>query len=224
MSDEIKNPPALAEEPKHDFSQKDLEVIQAYKDGGLQGVAVVDEKKLSSMLEMYLSGKTYRQISTTMQIRKEVVLYMSFKFNWFDIRKEYLMDIEVNMKSRLEDGKIADQDFFLQLAAMYRKKIGSNLNKYLASDNVDFANAIDPKEVDKYLKVVDALQKLSGGKPLDDQSYNTRPMVGLNTGDGVTIVKKGDNEIEITPKSKALKDGLKEFANFRREEEKKSIK
>ncbi|NJO48079.1 MAG: hypothetical protein HC840_00020 [Leptolyngbyaceae cyanobacterium RM2_2_4] len=223
MSDEVKNPPVLAEEPTHDFSQKDLEVIQAYQDNGLQGIAVVDEQKAALMLEMYLSGKTYRQICTTMQLRKEIVLYMSFKFNWFSIRKEYLQDLEISMQGRLQDGKVADQDFFLNLAAMYRKKIGSNLNKYFATDNVDFANAIDPKEVDKYLKVVDALQKLSGGKPLEDQ-HNNRPMVGLNAGDGVTIVKKGDNEIEITPKSKAIKDGLKEFANFRREEEKKSIK
>jgi hypothetical protein len=98
---------------------------------------------------------------------------------------------------------------------MWQKKIGSNIKKYLATDNVDFANAIDLKEVDKYLKTVELLHRLSTEKG----SKGSTPAVGLNLGEGVTIVKKGDNEVEITPKSKALSEQLKQFANFKREED-----
>lgn len=221
MSDENKNLPATLEEPQSDFSTKDLEVIKAYQEGGLQGVAVVDDKKMASMLEMYLSGKTYRQIATTMQIKKEIVLYMSHKFNWFELRTEYLVDLESSMRGRVLEAKIVNQDFLLQLQAMWQKKIGTKISKYLATDNEEFANEIDLKEVDKYLKTVELLQKLGGeGKTPD----NSRPMVGVNAGDGVTITRKGDNEIEITPKSKAIGDALKMFADSRREEEKKPQK
>lgn len=217
MSDEAK-PPVIAEQPANDFSQKDLEVIKAYEEAGLPAVATVDEKKMASMLEMYLSGKTYRQIATTMQMKKEIVLYMSYKFNWFELRTDYLVDLESSMRGRVLEAKIVNQDFLLQLQAMWQKKIGSKISKYLATDNEEFANSIDLKEVDKYLKTVELLQKLaSEGKPIP---ADTRPMVGLNAGDGVTIVKKGENEIEITPKSKAIGDALKMFADSRRAEDK----
>lgn len=215
MSDES-NVPAL--QPVNDFTQKDLEVIQAYQERGLEGVGIVDEKKLGSMLEMYLSGKTYRQISAAIQIKKEIVLYMSYKYNWFLIRQDYLTDMEQSMRGRVMEAKIVNQDFLLQLQAMWQKKIGTKINKYLATDNEEFANEIDLKEVSHYLKTVEMLHKLGGEKVSTD---NNRPMVGVNPGDGVTIVRTGENEIEITPKSKAVSDALKMFADSRREEEKK---
>jgi hypothetical protein len=219
MSDENTNVPEIPDQPVNDFSQKDLEVIQAYQEKGLEGIGVVNETKLASMLEMYLSGKTYRQIATTMQLRKEIVLYMSYKFKWFELRTEYLVDMESSMRGRVLEAKIINQDFLLQLQAMWQKKIGSKIRKYFATNNEEFANEIDLKEIDKYLKTVEMLHKLSGEKVASVD--NNRPMVGLNAGEGVTIVKKGDNEIEITPKSKAMSEALKMFADSRREEEKK---
>lgn len=221
MSEE--NKPAIIVEPENDFSQKDLEVIKAYTDAGLPGIGAIDEQKLARVLDMYLSGKTYRQIATTMQVQKQVVLYLSYKFNWFELRKDYLADLEANIRARVLEAKIVNQDFLLQLQQMWQKKIGSNITKYLATDNVDFANAIDLKEVDKYLKTVEMLHRLGATKG-EAPADNTRPMVGLNAGDGVTIVKTGENSLEITPKSKAIGDALKQFADMRREEEKKPIK
>lgn len=220
MSEE--NTPTISEQLSNDFSQKDLEVIQAYKEAGLPQIGIVDEKKMASMLEMYLSGKTYRQISTTMQIKKDIVLYMSFKFNWFEMRQDYLTDMESSMRGRVLEAKIVNQDFLLQLQAMWQKKIGTNIAKYLATDNVEFANQIDLKEVDKYLKTVELLQKLGaeGKAPAD----NNRPLIGVNAGEGVTIVRTGENSMEITPKSKAIGDALKMFADSRREDEKKPSK
>lgn len=213
------NKPVIPEQPKNDFTQKDLEVIKAYEEGGLQGVGIVDEKAMANMLDLYLSGKTYRQISTIMEIKKEIVLYMSYKFNWFDLRQDYLTDLESSMRGRVIEAKLVSQDFILQLQTMWHKKIGSKVTKYLATGNEEFIKELDLKEIDKYLKTAELLQKLAGeGKSLTTD--NTRPMVGLNAGDGVTIVKKGENEIEITPKSKAIGDALKMFADARREEEK----
>jgi len=215
------NKPALVQETANDFTQKDLEVIQKYQDDGLPGIGMVDDIVMTRTLDLYLSGKTYRQISMTLKLQKQVVLYLSYKFNWFELRREYLEDLEENIRARVLEAKIVNQDFLLQLQQMWQKKIGSNITKYLQTDNPDFANAIDLKEVDKYLKTVEMMHKLSGkGAPSEDN----RPMVGLNAGDGVTVVKTGENSIEITPKSKAIGDALKQLADYRREEEKKPVK
>lgn len=215
MSEE--NLPAI-KEPETDLAPKDLELVQKYVDEGLPGVGLVDAKKLTTMLDLYLSGRTYRQISNIVSLPKQAVMYMSYKFNWFQLRREYLEDLEANIRPRVIEANLVNQDFILELQQMYQKKIGSNIRKYLATDNVEFANAIDLKEVDKYLKTVELLHRLSTDKP---GKAGGTPAVGLNLGEGVTIVKKGDNEVEITPKSKALSEQLKQFANFKREEEKK---
>jgi len=220
MSEE--NKPAVVDSISNDFTQYDLDTIKAYQENGLQGIDSVNEKQIESILEMYLSGKTYRQIALTMRMKKEIVLYLSFKFNWYAIRKDYLTDIENSMRDRVLEARIVNQDFLLQLQAMWQKKIGTKIAKYLSTDNEEFANEIDLKEVDKYLKTVELLQKLAGeGKlPAD----NNRPLIGVNAGDGVTITRTGENSMEITPKSKAIGDALKMFADSRREEEKKPIK
>lgn len=214
---EQQNPPMLMEEPTTDLTPIDMERINEYVAAGLPAVASIDDVKLTRILDMYLSGRTYRQIAMTMAVPKQVVLYLSHKFNWFQVRQEYLVDLEANARQRVLESKILNQDMLMQLQQMWRKKIGSNINKYLATDNVDFANAIDLKEVDKYLKTVEMLHKLGSERAPGQPN----PTVGLNLGDGVTITKKSDSEVEITPKNKAIGDMLKQFADFKREEENK---
>lgn len=216
--DENQNKPAILEQPQNDFSQDDLELIEKYMEAGLPAVATIDADKMARALDLYLSGTTYYRIASTMSVQKSVILYLSYKFNWFELRQAYLIDLEQSVRPRVLEAKIVDQDFILQLQMMWRKKIGKNLTKYFATDNIEFANAIDLKDVDKYLKTVEILHKLSSEKS-DNSGKN--PAVGLNLGEGVTIVKTGENQVEITPKSKAIGDALKQFANFRREEEKK---
>lgn len=215
------NNPTAITEPKTDLSSKDMELVQKFADEGLPGIAIVDNTKMARILDLYLSGKTYRQISHIISIPKVIVLYLSNKFNWFKIRNDYLADLEESMRSRVIESNIVNQDFLLQLQQFFQKKIGSNITKYLATDNVDFANAIDLKEVDKYLKTVEALQKLTSERNPSGKA----PAVGLNLGEtGVTVTKTGENSVDITPKSKAIGDALKQFADFRRIEENKHKK
>lgn len=208
------------EEPQTDLTSNDLEIVKQYMDAGLPAIATIDEVKMSRILDMYLSGRTYRQIAMIVSVPKQMILYLSHKFNWFQIRQEYLIDLEANSRQRVLEAKIVNQDFLLQLQQMWRKKIGNNIVKYQATDNVDFANSIDLKEVDRYLKSVEMLHRLASEKAPGQPN----PAVGLNLGEGVTVVRKGDNTVEITPKNKAISDMLKEFADFRREEEKNDKK
>jgi hypothetical protein len=215
MSDE--KLPTVIEDAVSDMTEKDLELVQKFKDEGLPNIATVDAEKMERMMSLYLSGKPYTQISMVMNISKSMVLYLSDRYQWFELKKAYITELESISRARLAEFNLVNQDFLLQLAHMFQKKIGSKVTKYLATDNEAFANSVDPKDVDKYLKVVDTLQRTISGK----NPPPSAPAVGLNLGDGVTIVKKGDNEVEITPKSRVIGDILKEFADSRREEEKK---
>lgn len=220
MDDLKNNPQNDVAAPTHDFSPKDLERIEKFKEEGMPGLLTLDETKVARILDLYLSGKTYHQISRIMRVEKALVLYLSKKFNWFSTRQEYLFELESNIRSRVVEAKLTSQDFLLELTSVWQKKIGSKITKYLASGEDSHAEEIDLKEVDKYLKTIEMLHKLtSEGSP--KSSGGQSPAIGLNLGDGVTITKKSDNEVEITPKQAAIGDVLKKFADLRREEEKK---
>lgn len=212
---ENKNLPVL---PNTDFSEKDIQKIDEFKEAGLPGIATVDQILMARIMDLYLSGKTYRQISTITRIPVAIILFLSQKFSWFQVRTEYLEDLESTIKARLIESRLINQDFLLQLVHVWQKKIGNSITKYLATDNEVHANAIDLKEVDKYLKTLEALHKLSTD-PRAAPTGGTAP-IGLNVGEGMSITKNSDGGIDITPKSKAIGDMLKQFADSRREEEK----
>lgn len=213
MSDE--NLPDIVIEPTTDIAESDRTRIEEFKTSGLPGVSALDEQKLSRILDLYLTGTTYGQIAIIMRLPKPMILYLSDKFNWFALRKEYLRDTEQHIHARLTEAKLADQDFLLKLTNMWRKKIGHKISEYFVTGNAEHASQIDLKEVDKYMKAMEMLHKLSA------KGEGTGPSpVGLNLGEGVTIERKGDNTVEITPKTKAIDSALKAFADSRREERK----
>jgi hypothetical protein len=205
-------------EPTTDITAADLVKIQKYVDSGYPGLAGLTDAQLQRALDLYLSGKTYHQISRIMRLERPLILYLSHKFNWFPLRREVLSEMEHNIRGRVIEAKLESQDFLLKLTHAWQKKIGDKVEEYLRTGDVAHANAIDLKEVDKYLKTVEMLLKMSDAKPAG-KGADKAPTVGLNLGDGgVTVKKVNDNEVEITPNNVA-KSLLSQMADFRREQE-----
>jgi hypothetical protein len=203
----------------HDFTGFDLKAIEKYKEDGLPGIASLDDPTIIRMMELYLGGKTYREISQVTNKPKAMILYISDKFGWYIKKAEYLRDLEETMIQRTLEAKLVGQDFLLQLKSFFEKKIGHNINNYLRTGDAKFAGDIDLKEVDKYIKTFETLEKLTEVKARGSKSdKGAAPAVGLNLGDGVTIERIGDNKVEVTPKQKTVGDMLKQFADLRRQE------
>jgi antitoxin component of MazEF toxin-antitoxin module len=202
-----------------DLSDYDLRAVQEYEDSGLPNISKIDDPTLYRMLELYLGGHTYRQISSTLNIKKVTIMYLSHKYKWYDAKREHLAELQEHMKNRIAEAKLMSQDFLLLLTQAWQKRIGRQLRAYLATDNPEHANQIDLKEVNQLMKTIELINALdSEGK----DSKGKTPAVGLNLGDGVTIEKSGENKITITPKEKTIGDMLKKFADNRREEESKN--
>lgn len=201
----------------NDISDEGMKKVQAFVEAGLPGIARVDEIKMTKMTELYLSGKTYDQISNIMRIDKTTIMYLSQKLGWCEVRQTYLLELEENMKRRVVEAKLMSQDFMLQLVQAWQKKISKKVTKYLATDDEKHINEVDLKEIDRYVKIMESLKESIQAPKSDSKG----PAVGLNLGDGVTVTRKGDNEIEITPKQNAVSDILQKYADMRRDEEKK---
>jgi hypothetical protein len=208
----------VAENQLTDLDSSDLKKIEEFIQDGKPGLAAVTDSKIHQMVELYLGGKTYSQIASILGIKRPLITYLSQRSNWYIKKYEYLNELAQNIDPRMLQAKIVHKDFLLQLTQFFQKKIGNKISKYLQTDNEEFANEINLKEVDKYLKTLDTLEKMAA----EAKSGGRSPTVGLNLGDGVTVKRKNENEIEITPKQKAFGDILKELADARREDEEKN--
>lgn len=213
MSDEK----GLVEQQTTDMSAQDMEKVNKFIEDGLPGVGSIDEPTMARMLDLYLSGSTYWQISHALDLKRPLVLYMSHRFGWYAAKREYLNELQEQIKGRVIDSKLISKDFLLTLTAAWQKKIGKKLQRYLATDDVAHTNEINLKEIAQLLKTIEMIQDLD--KDGRDSKGRT-PAVGLNIGDGVTIERSGDNKVTISPKDKSIGDMLKQFADSRRAEEK----
>lgn len=198
-----------------DISDESMKKVQKFIDDGLPGIIDMDDVKVAKMMELYLSGKTYDQISNIMRIDRVTVMYLSYKLNWCSTRKNYMVELDDHMKRRIMEFNLMSQDHLLNLAQAFHKRHGHKIMRYLETNDDQHLEQINLKEVDRYMKLVELIKK-STAEPAKEKG----PLVGLNIGDGATITRKGDNELEITPKQKAIGDVLKHYADLRREEEK----
>lgn len=199
--------------PYADFTFKDLEAVDKFKENGMVGLHTLKDTDCERCMALYLDGKSYRQIAQVTKINKTVILFLAAKFKWYELRKEYLDELQATLKDKVMEAKLQDGEFLMHLSLAYRKKIGKNVNDYLRTDNAEFADRIDSRDITAYMKIIELIHRLNNeniGNPSD------KSLVGLNgLGEGVTITKTGNNSVEITPKS-PFSNKLKDFAEYKR--------
>jgi len=125
--------------------------------------------------------------------------------------------LQATLKDKVVEAKLQSKEFFLELSLAYQKKISTCVHQYLRTDDAQFADNIDVKDVNTLIKITELLHKLNTE---DLTNPNDKALVGLNgLGDGVTITKTGKDSVEITPKASPFSTKLKQFAELKREQE-----
>lgn len=210
--------PSLVKDVKDtDLTASEVNKVQIYKQNGLPGISEVTDAMMHRMLDLYLTGSTYSQISQMLNIKKTTILYLAHVGQWYLTKQEYINEAQEKIKSRVIDAKVRNQEFMLLLVQAWQKKIGGQLVKYLATNDSEHMDDIDLKEVAQLMKAIDMVNELDNtGK----DSKGKTPAVGLNVGNGVVVEKTGENTISITPKETSIGDMLEQYANDRREKEK----
>jgi len=210
----------IAALPTDDFTMKDLDLIRKFKDSGMLGLHTMKDTDIERAMSLYLDGRSYREIASVLKINKSVILFLSHKAKWYELRREYLDELQATIKDKVVEAKLRSQDFFLELKLAYEKKISKNIHQYLRTDDSAFFDKIDKKDIDVIVKITDILQRLSSETaPLSDRS-----LVALNgMGEGVSITRTGNNSVEITPKEPSLfSSKLKAMAEMKREMERQN--
>lgn len=207
--------------PQNDFTMKDLETIEKFKEAGMLGLHTLKDTDVERCMALYMDGKSYRQIAGVLKIKKDVILFLAHKFKWWELRKEYLDELQATLRDKVMESKLQSQEFLLELVLAYQKKISKNVHQYLRTDNQEFADRIDQKDITTICKVMELLHRLSAE---NFANPNDKSLVSLNgMGEGVNITRTGNNSVEITPKGPSpFGSKLKQFAELKREQERAS--
>lgn len=208
--------------PKNDFTFRDMELIEKFKEGGMLGLHLLKDTDVERSMSLYLDGKSYRQIAQVTKINKSVILFLANKFGWYELRRDYLDELHATLKDKVMESKLQSQEFLLELVLAYQKKVSKNIHSYLRTDNEEFADRVDKNDITTVLKVMELLHKFNNelaGTPQGDKQ-----LVGLNgLGEGVTITKTGPNSVEISPKGPSpIGSKLRQMADFKREQERQA--
>lgn len=215
-------PVKSSDNPNGDFTMKDLEKIERFKENGLHGLHNLDPLHVERAMSMYIDGKSYRQIANCLKVDRTIIMFLSQKFKWIELRTDYLSELYETMKSKVLDSKLQSQEFLLHLTLAYQKKIGRDVDKYLRTDDVKHLESVDNKDLSSLLKIIELLHRLNA------ETYGTaqgdKALVSLNgmVGEGITLTKTGTNSVDITPKS-PFSNKLKAFADMKRQQEKENL-
>lgn len=211
----MSNLPAL--QSSTDMTESEISKVKKFVDDGLPGISTVTDAMLYKMLDLYLNGNTYSQISSILEIKKIYVLYFAQSANWVLVKEEYLNEIQEKIKSRVVDSKLRSQEFMLLLVQAWQKKIGSQVTRYLATNDDSLMEDLNLKEISQLMRAIEMVSELDNtGKDPKGKS----PAVGLNVGNGVVVEKTGENTISITPKETTVGSLLQQLADERRNKEK----
>lgn len=169
---------------EHDFSPEECERIKLYTRNGLIGLesVVSDETKVHNMFGLYMSGKTYAQISNAAGVKKDIVLYLSAKLRWHEKRMDHINDIQRNVANKIAETKIKSVDFITDLISFHHKYYGESISKYMVTGDKTAMEDIDMKFLTQYFKSIEVLEKLINPS-------------NVKTSTNITI--KGDNDVKI---------------------------
>jgi hypothetical protein len=203
-----------------DITESEMVKINKYIEDGLPGISNINETQLYRMYELYLTGSTYTQIASTLQLKKVIVLYLAHHSDWYTSKKEYLDEIQEKIKNRVTEAKLRSKEFLLLSVQAWQKRIGHKLTRYLSTNDEGVMDDVDLKEVTHLMKVIEMIGEMdnTGKGPKDKVSP-----IGLNIGGGFTMEKTGDNKISITPNEPSIGDVLKDLADKQKDEEKKML-
>jgi hypothetical protein len=200
----------------NDFTDGEVERINTYVSNGCVGLEglVKDEHKVNNLFALYMSGKTYTEISKISRVKKDMVLYMAAKMKWYEKRMEYLDDIQNNITKKLTETRMESMNFISSLISMHHKYYGDAINQYLRTGDRDIIDGLDLKQLTQYFKSIEMLEKVLNPSNVN-RGGGSNTTVNINTPGG-KVEQVDEKTIEITPGNAG--DALRALAKLKDEE------
>lgn len=190
-----------------DLSKEDRAFLENYIKNGCPGLTTVNEVKTFQWFELYMSGKTYEEITKITGDRKDLIIYISHKTKWHEEKMKYYRDLTENTTSKLKDARYKSLDTVSTAVIALGKYFGDKFNNYLKTKDENLISNLDTKMLGQYYKSMELLDKITSQyNPIDVPSkpnHQNQPTININVGQGsdwAEIVATED-KVEINDKN-----------------------
>jgi transketolase len=144
---------------KTDFTAADLEKVRLFKEAGMPGVGAINQSMIERMTDLYLSGKSYAQISQNMRLKRDIILFLADKFHWYALKNEAVQELEKTLQIRAKEYKRRAPAFLLDLIQYLQNEMADQISKSLASGH-NGSGSLNLKMIGQYIKALEALNKM----------------------------------------------------------------
>lgn len=182
-----------------DMSEAEIESLQDYIHNGCPGLIKATESDLFKWFGLYMAGKTYEEIAQLTGVRRDLVLYISYKSSWCEKRMNHYNDLIQNLSQKVSQTKLDSANTISTMITALNKYYGDKFNKFLASHDKSLLEKLDTKLLAQYNKSHDVLDKIiaqAQGKGEEKEN----PLVNINVKSG-QVKQVDDNTLEITDDS-----------------------
>lgn len=204
-----------------DMSPKDIENLERFIESGMPGLYEISPDKISKMITLYFNGDTYHNISAKVGIKKNIVLFIAYKHNFYQEKIEKYEELAKSVSEKLVLVHDRSTDLLLDTMSTLENYYRDILNRYATSKDSRLIESANFENFKMYLKCMEVLQKIKNPENNDKKSS-----MGLNLPNGGILKKIDDNTVEVSPlnssvegKSK-LGEILKALADLKEQREK----
>ena len=180
-----------------DFSLEDQKALMDFRGQGLPGAAKIQDTDIFKWFNLYMKGRSYAEIAKLDNKPLEHILYHADRQRWCEKKTEHLDNLVKSLSSKMTSAKIEGLAFLHDLLSFTHQLYSQDIIEFLTTKNQEAAARVDLKIVDKYVKIVDAINKLHSSpddwmKAAQDLQ---RPSVNINIGNAE--IKRSENTIDI---------------------------
>lgn len=204
-----------------DFTEDEVKSLAHYITEGVPGMKKVDPNDTTQWFELYMSGKTYTEISKITNQKKDRILLASYRQNWYDKRMQYYNELNDQVLQKYGQSKIESINTVTTMISALNKYFGGKFDKFLRTNDESIIEELDTKLLAQYHKATESIDKIMGvaaGKNGDDEPKN--PVVNINMTGNSKVTQTDENTIEIeaeeTDKEKAVAEVLASLSKLKK--------
>ena len=181
-----------------DFTEEEQASLDDFRKNGFPGLkaAIKDPNASLKWFELYMSGKTYTEISKITSTKKDVILRTSEIQQWCKKRNDYYNQLNDAILQKYSQAKLESINTVTTMVSALNKYFGDKFNKFLVHKDKDIIESIDVRLLAQYQKAQESMDKLMGLSVGSNDEKPRKPIVNINMNGG-NVKQMDENTIEI---------------------------
>jgi len=182
-----------ASEIDTDLNHEEDLALEKFIEKDMPGLTSVEDDKIGELFSMYMKGKSYAELASSLKVKKPIILFLSKQNDWYRKKMNYLTSIQDNIESKLLQTKIESLNFLTDIVGVYHKVMAEKIVEGLAQGKKP-AEFLDAKELTVYFRALEAIEKTMPKQPRDPSG---NPMTVNIVGNAKTKVSDDGKTLEI---------------------------